>query len=362
MSMGAKLVLAVCGLAAALALAACGSGGGTEEVAKAPADPEEPATGSLRIFGYEDSIGPEIIGPFEQQNPDLNVETASFNSDAEAAAKLAGGFQADVIEICMDEAPPLLEQDLIRPLDTAGIEEWDSLTFHDAKGVRDGKEVFMMPVSAGFHGLIYNTEEIPEGVDSFADMYDPKFKGQVAIESDYPLPPIATTALAIGIEDPMNMTPAEIEQVGDYMDEHRDQFRALTMTESETVSLFKSGEVILADGDSNSTAKVLRENGVPAKSVAPKEGGLSWVCGWGLSSKEKNTDAAYRFLNYSASPEALAVIGEAGFAVLNPKAMPLVPAADRATADPAILEHAIPETHPPHYDLWTKTLQEFQTG
>ncbi|MBS1677996.1 MAG: extracellular solute-binding protein [Actinobacteria bacterium] len=354
----------IAGLLAALVLTACGSGGGntSEAVAPSKAELEKPATGTLRVFAYEDSIVPALIKPFEEENPGLTVKTASFGSDAEAAAKLVGGFQADVVQICMDEAPPLLEQNLIRPIDTAGVKEWDNLIFHDSEAVRHDGKVFMAPLSAGFHGLIVNTEKVPEGVDSFGDLYDPKFKGKVALEGDYPLPPVATTALAIGIKDPMNMTPAQIERVGKYMNEHRDQFRTLTQTESDTVNLFRTGEVVLADGDSNSTAKVLREAGVPAKSVVPKEGGLSWVCGYGLSAKEANTDAAYRFINYSASPKAQAILGERGYTVANPKAMPLVPAADKETADPAVLKHAIPETHPPHYDMWTRVLQEFQAG
>ena len=67
-------------------------------------------------------------------------------------------------------------------------------------------------------------------------------------------------------------------------------------------------------------------------------------------------------INWQASPQAQAIRGEGGYVVTNPKAIPKVPPADRATADPAVVEHAIPETEPPHYDEWNHALQEFQAG
>ncbi len=55
-------------------------------------------SGTLRVFTYEDTTAPDLMKPFEEQNPDLDVKTASFGSDEEAAAKLVAGFPADVVE------------------------------------------------------------------------------------------------------------------------------------------------------------------------------------------------------------------------------------------------------------------------
>jgi len=50
------------------------------------------------------------------------------------------------------------------------------------------------------------------------------------------------------------------------------------------------------------------------------------------------------------------------YVVTNPAAMALIPAADRATADPSSLSRAIPETYPPLDEEWVKTFEEFQAG
>ena len=85
-----------------------------------PKDPERRATGTLRFFAYGDTVTDEMLDPFREANPDLDLQTASFNSNKAAAAKLAGGFEADVVEVCTDEMEPLLVRGLLRPLDPAG--------------------------------------------------------------------------------------------------------------------------------------------------------------------------------------------------------------------------------------------------
>ena len=54
-----------------------------------PADPDAPATGTLRVFAYGDTITDECSTPSARQNPDLDLQTATFDSNKEAAAKLA---------------------------------------------------------------------------------------------------------------------------------------------------------------------------------------------------------------------------------------------------------------------------------
>ena len=313
----------VAGLALALA-AGCGSGGGTEEVAAAPADPDAELTGTLRVFAYEDSVTPEMIDPVLEDNPGLKIETATFDSNEEAAAKLAGGFEADVVEICLDEMEPLVKQELLRPIDPKGITDWDELEFTDAEGiVLDGK-TYGVPLSAGLEGLIYNSEEVPEGIDQLTDLFDPQFAGRSTIQGAYALPVIAEAALALGIEDPMNLSPDELEQAKQYLIDHKDQFRSLWGSDSDLVNLFKSGEVVVAAAGPQLAQRVIGA-GVPAKWSPAEEGTLSWVCGFALTSKAQNTDAAYALMNWQSSPEAQAIRAEDGYLVTNRKAIALAP-------------------------------------
>ena len=356
----AKRTALTAGLVAALLAGGCGAGGGDTSVAPPPKDAKAPATGTLSVFAYGDTLTDEMLEPFREQNPDLELQTASFNSNKAAAAKLAGGFEADVVEVCADEMSPLVVRGLLRPLDPAGIADFGELAFSEAPEIRDtAGEVLFMPASAGPHGLIVNTDEV-EDANSYADLFDPAYADRAAIEST-PLTGIGVSALALGLDDPMNLSAPEVEQVKEHLIENRDQFRDFPDSDASTANLFKSGEAVIADGG-RGTASTIAKDGVPVEWVAPEEGVLSWVCGLGLTAKADNIDAAYKLMNYYASPEAQAISGDQGFVAMNPAALPLIAKENRADADPKSLETAIPETQPTEEEAYDRAWQEVVAG
>jgi len=305
----------------AIVTAGCGAGSGDTEVAPAPADPNAPATGTLKLFTYGDTVADEMIEPFEKANPDLNLEIATFDSNKAAAAKLAGGFEADVVEVCTDEMEPLLARGLLRPLDEKAVPAFHDLAFADAPEVRDDA-------------------------------------GNAALEAT-PLTALGAAALALGLDDPMNLSDDQVEEAKQYLLDHRDNFRAFADSDASMVNLFKSGEVVIADGGRGTTQAMI-DDGVPVEWIAPEEGAMSWVCGLAITSKAQNIDAAYKLINYYASPEAQAISGDMGFVAMNPKALPMVSSAFRKSADPRNLDNAIPQTEPDNADVYERAWQEVQ--
>ena len=73
--------------------------------------------------------------------------------------------------------------------------------------------MLFVPASAGPHGLIVNTDEIdPSEIDSYTDLFDPQYSGQAALEST-PLTAIGVAAMALGMDDPMDLSPDQIDEV-----------------------------------------------------------------------------------------------------------------------------------------------------
>ena len=352
----------VAAVATALAMLAAGCGGSeeTSDPAPPPSDPQARVSGTLRTFTYSDTASDVILDPFRKQNPELEVKTSTFDSVQEGSAKLAGGFQADVINVCSDEYQPLVTRELLRPIDPAGIEGWEELGFRDNEGVEaaDGNVNFV-PIAAGPQGILYNTEEVKPAPTSWADLYDPAYAGRVSIDGGTWLTPIAETAMALGIEDPMNLSDDQVEQAKQHLIDNRDQFRSFSSSDSDKLNLFKSGEVVLADGGRFNAAQ-LQASGEPVEWVAPEEGALSWVCGLGISSKAENIDAAYKLINYFVSKPAQAIIAQNGFAIVNPAAMEMVPAEFRESADASSIADAIAEVQPDNFQVWTRAWQEVQ--
>ena len=355
-----RLIRVASGLALFGLLAACG--GGSDEASQSMS-PDGPVSGTLRMFTYDDSIDPTIMEPFGEAYPDVTVQNATFNSNAQAAAKIKGGFGADVIEVCLDESSPLVDGNLLMPIDTDQVTGWDDMAagFREADGVTVDGETWVVPLSAGPHGLIYVDSAFPDGLDSWTALYDPELKGQVALDGGGSLTPLAVTALGLGIDDPMQMTPEQITEVKDYMIEHRDQFRTFADSDSDTVNLFKSGEIVLSDGGLG-TATKLQNAGVDVTWVPPVEGALSWVCGLSIGAKTKNLAASYAIINHYLTPEMQAATAALGFGITNPKAMHLIPEDQRDLADPTALEGMIAEVEPANPEEWDAAWQEIQVG
>ena len=339
---------------AALLLAACGGGSSENSATK----------GELRTFTYQDTIDAKILDPFKKANPDLDVRTATFESLDEAAAKLKSGFSTDVIEVCLDEAKPLLEDKLLADIDTSKLSNWNDLapTFRDAHGVSSDGKVVMVPTTAGPHGIIFSPKAFPNGVDSYTALFDPANKGKVALDGGW-LTALADAALASGITDPTAMTDDQVKQMKDkILAAMKDgQFRTISESDSDMANLFKSGEVVLADGG-RGTAEEINSNGGEVTWVAPKEGTLSWICGLGISAEAKNADAAYSFIDYYVSKPAQAIVGDLGYVITNPTALSEVSEESRETANPADLKGTIPQAEPVNAEAWRSAWQEIEAG
>jgi len=200
----------------------------------------------------------------------------------------------------------------------------------------------------------------PGDVDSWQDLFDDAYAGNAALEAT-PLTALGAAALAMGMDDPMNLSDEQVEEVKQFLLDHRDNFRAFAESDASMVNLFKSGEAVIGDGG-RGTVQTMIDDGVPVERIAPKKGALSWVCGLAITSKAENIDAAYKIIDYYASPKAQAISGDMGFVAMNPKALPMVSPEFRRSADPRNLANAIPQTEPDNADAYERAWQEVQAG
>ena len=285
-----------------IVLVACSSGGSDGASSSAPgASPGDPS-GTLRLFSYSDGFDPEYMASFYKEYPGIDLETASFGSNDEAIAKLQAGFEADVINSCVDESTlEMVNRGLYAPLDVSRLVNWDDIwpSMKELPGVQVDGQVYLEPVDAGTAGIMYNADVITTPPDSWLDLFDPQWAGRASME-DLSVTAIDIGALALGIADPLQMTSDQLEQVKNFLTEHRDQFRTFWKGDADVKSQFKSGEIVISSGYPG-TAKSLRKEGVNVQFAVAKEGQMLWTCGYGISPDAQNIDAAYALLNWYTS-------------------------------------------------------------
>jgi spermidine/putrescine-binding protein len=284
-----------------LVTAACSSSSSSTTAGDGSSTAATPS-GTLRLFSYSDGFDPGYMASFFDQYPDIDLKTASFGSNDEAVAKLQAGFQADVVNSCVDEATlEMVQKGQYAPLDVSRLEHWDEIwpSMKELPGVQVDGQVYLVPVDAGSAGIIYNADVVTTPPDSWTDLFDPQWAGRASMEN------ISTTAidigaLANGISDPLTMSSDQLDMVKQFLIDHRSQFRTFWSGEADVKAQFKNGEIVIASGYPD-TAQSLEEDGVNVKYATAKEGQMLWTCGYGITPDAQNLDAAYALLNWYSS-------------------------------------------------------------
>ncbi len=257
----------------------------------------------LQYFTWSGYELPEFNPSFLASHPD-GVEVTIFGDDDDAFAKVKAGFRPDIAHPCYDKIARWNQEGLLQPIDTARIENWDSIfpVFRELPDISagDGK-VWMVPWDWGNTSILYRTDLIENPEQSWNLLWDPQLAGRIAtIDAVHDTPLVA--AILAGV-NPFDMTPEEIELVAEKLREQRPLLSAYTTDMTSVEQALTSGE-LLAAMTWNASATALRRQGVPVEFMKPKEGMLTWLCGFVLLKDAKNVDLAYDFINSRLQPES----------------------------------------------------------
>jgi putative spermidine/putrescine transport system substrate-binding protein len=260
----------------------------------------------------------------------------------------------DLINIVGGMQKPLVDNDLIEPIDTAKMPNWGKDNYV-AEFLKQGSPGFDF---IGYNGKIYGVPTVLQGdsfaylpdatgpLDSYGALFDPKFKGFVALEDNYTTAG-QKTALYLKdskqatIGDPANMTPGEIKAVVDFLiaKKKEGQFRTIWSSFEQAVNLITSKEVKVIDCW-EPMVFVSKSKGVNAVYAAPKEGYLLWAMAAYMvknpGRSAARTKASYDLLDFMLGGWYGAKITELRGYMTNPQATPYAKAhADEFPADKA---------------------------
>lgn len=232
-----------------------------------------------------------------------------------------GGLTAfDVINIVGGMQKPLVDNDLILELDTSRLPNWQKDTY---------VEQYLAPGTPGFQFIgyeerIYGVPTVLQGdsfaylpeetgdLNSYAALFDPRFRGFVALEDNYTTAG-QKTALFLKhsgqaeIADPADMTPDEVRTVIDFLIEQKraGQFRVIWSSFEQAVNLITSKEVHVIDCW-EPMVFVARDQGHDVVYAAPKEGYLLWaMAAYAVNNPERSEEDladTYALLDFMLGP------------------------------------------------------------
>lgn len=231
---------------------------------------------------------------------------------------LAGGGRTsfNIVNIVGGMQEPLVENALIRELDTSRMPNWktnDYISDYLSEGTPgfdfvglDGR-FYGVPTVLQGDSFAYLPEETGE-LDSYGALFDPKFRGFVSLEDNYTTAG-QKTALFLNasgqaqIADPADMTPEEMRTVVDFLIEQKraGQFRVIWSSFEQAVNLLTSREVHVIDCW-EPMVFAARDQGTEAVYARPREGYLLWaMAAYIVNNPEMNDEdleATYQLLDF----------------------------------------------------------------
>ncbi|NTU81900.1 MAG: spermidine/putrescine ABC transporter substrate-binding protein [Chloroflexales bacterium] len=291
--------------AAVVALAACGSQGGAAGGAAG-------GGATLYFYNWGDYIDPTLLEKFQAESG-VSVVVDTFEANEPMIAKVrAGGSGYDVV-VPTDYAVQVMATDgLLAPLDKGQLSNLGNLDPALMGLYFDKTNTYSVPYIYGTTGIAYSRKAFPDGVDSWAALFDPaqleKVRGKASMLDDEREAPGAALHY---LGESLNSTdPAMLDQAKGLLLAQK-PFLA-TYNSSNFQRLLASGEYVIAqayNGDALLARRGLEEefSGNPDIAfVIPKEGGTIWMDNLAILAESPNKAAAHKFIDFMLRPDIAA--------------------------------------------------------
>ncbi|WP_371780138.1 extracellular solute-binding protein [Streptosporangium subroseum] len=329
-SAGAASVVRPPGSPSATTTTTPGAGSATPGVTPSTPTPTPSASigkgeGTLQVLTYQGhveyggtSTRVNWVTPFEKESGCRVVKLDRVRTSEEMAAKLRGGTY-DVVSPSPDLAGQLVAEGKVAPVDTSLIQPYKQIPkrLRELPAMQRDHKVYGIPYLWGVNQMIYEggRQKGPEALYGASP---------VAIR-DTPLS-IADAALVLkktqpdlGIEDPFQLTPVQLDAAVNLLTEHDGPDRVYWQDSLDVIRPFSAGTIRLAEALPYHL-DLFRRAGRPVKTPAraPMTG---WVDSWMLTAKPTSPNCAYEWLNWMSSADAQrAAAAWTGLAPANPEA------------------------------------------
>ena len=185
-------------------------------------------------------------------------------------------------------------------IDLGIVEEMDENIVNNLKDVHPlfKNKVWSARVVATF-GLVYNKEKIPSGLNSWWDLWDPKYKGKVGLPVfEWMGDSFSSMVNTMAGGSPDNLDPG-ISKLKDYV---KNQDPIFVNNTDHGIQMFTRGELWAAPFWDGRTRN-LQDNKVPVEFVFPKEGAAPLGYGLALNQGSDVKELTEKYINYSLDPQ-----------------------------------------------------------
>lgn len=256
------------------------------------------AANVLSLYNWSTYIAPDVIPKFEQKFG-VKVKYDTYESNEDLYAKIKPGNPGyDVIFPSDYMVTVMIKENLLEELNKDNIPNIKNVDPKFLNVPYDPGNKYSLPYQWGTMGIGYNIKATGGEIDSWAAMFDPKYKGRVALLDDM-RNTLAAILIYLGY-DPNTTNPNELAKAKDFIVKNKDSIKAFASDNGQL--LLDQGEVDLTLEWSGDIFQVMKEN-PNLRYTIPKEGTVVWADNMAIAKNAPHKELAKQFINFVLEPE-----------------------------------------------------------
>lgn len=299
----------------AVVVAACTGGGSGATAKPKPSVPASLGTneGQVNLIAWAGYVEKDWVEPFEADTGCKVNATLGNTSDEMVTLMKTGNF--DGVSASGDASNRLIAGGDVAAVNVDLIPNYKNVfeglknqPHNSVDGVAYG-----VPHGRGANLLMWRTDIVTTAPDSWSVVFDPAspYKGKITAY-DAPIY-IADAAVYLKatkpdlkITNPYELDEAQFTAAVDLLKQQRGVVGKYWSLYTDEIAAFSAGDSVVGT-TWQVIANVLKGDDVPVEVTLPKEGATGWSDTWMISSKAKNPNCMYAWMNYIISPKANAM-------------------------------------------------------
>ncbi|MGP1629357.1 MAG: ABC transporter substrate-binding protein [Giesbergeria sp.] len=260
----------------------------------------------LRVLAWPGYADADVVAQFEKRHA-VRVEVTIVSSDEALRQQMASAQPAfDVVAANTVEVARLVGAKKLAPLNLQAIPNLAHQLprFHPLSaiaGISVAQRVYAAPYTWSEMGLIYDRTQFAVPPDSWAELWDPKWRGRV-LEFDSADHGFSLAALHRGLP-PFHISREQMGSLALDLVAFRRNLLAFYNLPEQAVRLFRAHEAALLFANyGKQQLKLLRDAGLDVGYVIPREGALAWLDCWAVPSGARQPVLAHQWIDYMLEP------------------------------------------------------------
>lgn len=269
----------------------------------------------LYIYGWFGSIPDSIINKFTKETG-VKVFLSSYENNETMYAKLMLLGKQPSYDIVFPSTyfiQKMVKNNLLEELDQSKIPNFKNINKDVLNLDFDRKNKFSIPYVMYFTGIMYNSKFVDSRIDSWNDLFDPKYKKKVLLLDD--VREVFHIALNLLGYDANTVNENEIKKAYDKL---KSILSNINLFASEsTKQYYLSGDVVIGmSWNADAYETILEDENL--KFVYPKEGAIFSMDNFVMLRNAKNKENAYKFIDFICRPDiSKEIIEEIGSSIPN---------------------------------------------